>query len=275
MIACGGKFRCFVQQYQKQAKVCSIWFELKQRETIYNTVDHFEEIPMVESELPCDISAQSDISKNESYQVYNGNTNVNNNNNYGPQIEQSTESAMHMDPKPYMVTKTNDVTNEGEKTVKEAKSKMENGRSNKNLKKDFNHREMGPHTTYGNTAYCGYGGYMTPYPRNSKGPIHSDYPYFPPLNDPTQPRKSATMPQRSQSETWTPPSRYAGYEYHLSRNAAYTNNESMRRYPYNPGFRYGNQEQYRTSTNPLIAAYQQQNMDIPKGHIQVIYCEQI
>ena len=237
-------------------------FELKQKETVYDTIDHFEEISM--TEISCESNAESAI-KNENTQINSENTNFNNNNdNCVTEIQRPTsnidEAAVHTESQ--IITKTHDLKNEEVKMA----SNTEAQESSNGSSKDPNHPEMASQMMpYGYDPYYVYGGYIPPYPSTSRGPAHLEYGYFPPPNRPTL--TNAT--RKSQSETRTQPNRSGGYG-NVSRGTIHRNGENIRRYPYNPGFRCTSREQYKTSTNPLIAAYQQQNVDIPKSHIQVI-----
>lgn len=132
-------------------------------------------------------------------------------------------------------------------------------------------------TTYACNPYYMYGGYMPMHPPNTaaRHPPPAEYAVYPPPQmTPVTPPESGKIPYNSKSETWIPSGAYSGHLFH-THPRAWTKTPNARRavgrYPYNPGFRNINPEQQvKTSTNPLIAAYQQQNVDIPKSHIQVM-----
>ncbi len=109
--------------------------------------------------------------------------------------------------------------------------------------------------------HCIYGGFVPPCAAGTnKEQRLPSYGYHPPAVTFTPPVESARLPRKSQSDVWTPPSRGA---------APGQKRSSLRRYPYNPDFNCPSQEACKESANALLAAYQQENSDIPKGRSQV------
>ena len=256
---------------------------------MHGNIDHFEEIvSVVEPEISKEINQQLSIEKREGKKHEDESINRNNSNPGTLPIDRSPADKIENENKGEIetlpqVSEISDSYREHDvkQTGLERSSESKVDRSNSNLKLGLQPTEMEPcMIPYGYDAvnpYYMYGQYIAPYPSSSGRHQHPDYPYFSPLTNPGPP-ESARMLQKSPCGTWTPSSIYSEHGYNIQRSANHTVTDcgaSLRRYPYNPEFRGVNQQECKTSSNPLIAAYQQQNVDIPKGHIQVISVENI
>ena len=111
-------------------------------------------------------------------------------------------------------------------------------------------------------AYCMYGGYSHPYPPVSGEMRQIEFGNRSQIIQ----RESMKMSKKSLSRMWEPSGASSMYRREKTRRPT----ADIHRYPYNPGFHHTDKELCQASSNPLIAAYQQQNVDIPKTHLQVI-----
>ena len=146
----------------------------------------------------------------------------------------------------------------------QSKSEVRSGRNNLSFN-DVTHTVMQQHMPLDCDAYGMYGGYIHLYPPVSSEMRQAEFGSRSQLVQ----RESTKMSKKSLSKMWASSGAYSMYHHEKVRRPA----ADMHRYPYNPGFHHTDKELCQTSSNPLIAAYQQQNVDIPKTHLQVTFGE--
>ena len=143
----------------------------------------------------------------------------------------------------------------------ESKSEMRSERNNLSFN-NVTPTVMQQHMPLDCDAYCMYGGYSHPFPPVSREMRQTEFGNRSQIVQ----RESVKMSKKSLSRMWEPSGAYSIYRREKHRRPT----ADMHRYPYNPGFHHTDKELCQASSNPLIAAYQQQNVDIPKTHLQVI-----